>query len=56
VNISAFNDVRGMQQGLAIGIFNYARTLDGVQVGLLNYAGNKSRLRLLPLLNVARSN
>lgn len=55
VNISAFNDVRGMQQGLAIGIFNYARTLDGVQVGLLNYAGNKSGLRLLPLVNIAHT-
>lgn len=34
---------------------DYARTLDGVQFGLLNYAGNKSAWRLLPLLNVAHT-
>jgi hypothetical protein len=56
LNVSAFNDVRGMQQGLAIGIFNYARQLDGVQLGVLNYAANKPRgTRLLPVLNFARS-
>lgn len=56
VNISAFNNVRGTQQGLAIGIFNYARSLDGAQFGLLNYAGNKSRgTRLLPIFNYARA-
>src|SRR5687767_2326395 len=55
VNMSAYNDVRGTQRGLAIGIFNYARHLDGVQVGLLNYAGNKPRgTRLLPILNFSR--
>lgn len=55
VNVSAFNNIRGTQQGLAIGIFNYARSLDGVQVGLLNYAGNKSRARLLPVFNYAKA-
>lgn len=57
VNLSSYNDVRGTQQGLAIALFNYARTLDGVQVGLINYAGNKSPgTRLLPIVNVARAN
>ncbi len=56
VNLSAYNDVRGTQRGLAIALFNYARNLDGVQLGLLNYAGNKSRgTRLLPIINYARS-
>lgn len=55
LNVSAYNNVRGTQQGLAIGIFNYARSLDGVQLGLLNYAGNKRRgTRLLPIVNYAR--
>lgn len=53
VNVSAWNNIRGTQQGLAIGIFNYARSLDGVQVGILNYAGNKSHARLLPIFNYA---
>ena len=54
-SISAYNDIRGTQQGLAIGIFNYARTLDGLQIGVLNYAANKRSARLLPLFNYARS-
>ena len=32
------------------GIFNYARHLNGVQIGLLNWAGN-SRAKLLPIVN-----
>jgi hypothetical protein len=55
VNISAYNDIRGTQQGLAIGLFNYARTLDGVQIGLLNYAANKRSAKLLPIIKIARS-
>jgi hypothetical protein len=54
VNMSAYNDVRGLQRGLAIGLFNYARTLDGVQIGILNYARNKHRGKLLPLVNYSR--
>jgi hypothetical protein len=55
-NLSAWNDVRGTQRGLAIGVFNYARTLDGVQVGVLNYARNKpAGTRLLPIANYARA-
>ena len=56
LNISAYNDIRGTQQGLVIGLFNSARTLDGLQIGILNYAGNKSRgTRILPLFNYARA-
>jgi hypothetical protein len=54
VNVSAFNNVKGTQRGLAIGILNIARSLDGVQLGLLNYAGNKHRAKLLPIVNYAR--
>jgi hypothetical protein len=55
LNVSAFNDVRGVQQGVAIGIFNSARVLDGLQIGLLNYAKNKPKAtRLLPLINFSR--
>jgi hypothetical protein len=44
--------VRGEQHGLTIGLFNYAESLDGVQVGLLNYAGNnRAGLRWLPIAN-----
>jgi hypothetical protein len=50
--VSAWNNVRGEQRGIAIGIFNYARTLHGVQLGLLNYVrSNPKGLRLLPLFN-----
>ena len=40
VSVSAVNYVDGTQRGLSIGLFNYAETLHGVQLGLLNYAGN----------------
>ena len=39
--------------GLAIGLINYTRELDGVQIGLLNYAGNNPGwAKLLPFVNV----
>jgi len=52
VSVSAFNRIRGEQHGLAIGVFNYTPSLHGVQVGLINWAGNNpSGLKLLPILN-----
>jgi hypothetical protein len=41
------------QRGLSIGIFNHADNLHGVQIGVLNFAGNNPEgLKILPLLNV----
>ena len=54
LSVSAYNDIRGTQRGVTIGIYNRARILDGLQIGMLNYAGNKSHARLLPLVNYAR--
>lgn len=52
VSLSLVNHVRGRQRGLTIGLFNFARSLQGIQVGLLNYAGNNPPLlRVLPGLN-----
>ena len=52
VSVSAFNRIRGDQRGLAIGIVNYARWLHGVQIGLVNIAGNNpSGLKVLPIVN-----
>ncbi len=52
-SISAFNHIKGEQHGLAIGIFNDARELHGVQIGVLNYAGNNGGgLKMLPVVNV----
>ena len=52
VSISAFNRISGEQFGLCIGIANYASSLHGVQLGLLNWAGNnRSGLKLLPIVN-----
>jgi hypothetical protein len=51
-SVSAFNHIKGSQQGLTIGIFNYAEHLQGIQLGLLNFAGNNRRgLQWLPLIN-----
>ena len=52
VSISAFNHVKGSQNGLTIGIFNYAHSLRGLQLGVLNFAGNnRGWRRWLPLAN-----
>ena len=52
VAVSAFNRVQGTQRGLTVGLFNMATELHGFQIGLLNYAGNKSKgLRWLPFVN-----
>lgn len=52
-SVSAFNYIKGEQHGLAIGILNIARRLNGVQLGLINYARNNPRgLKLLPIINV----
>lgn len=51
-SMSAFNHIKGRQDGLVIGLLNVAGDLNGIQIGLLNYARNNRRgLRLLPLVN-----
>ena len=53
VSVSSFNHVKGTQRGLTVGVFNYARSLHGVQLGVLNYAkSNRAPFRLLPIINV----
>ncbi|MFZ0391218.1 MAG: hypothetical protein WAN36_12245 [Calditrichia bacterium] len=48
----AFNRVRGRQTGISIGILNIARELKGLQIGLINYAGdNPPGLKVLPVVN-----
>src|SRR5438874_1315535 len=52
VSLSAFNRIEGEQYGLVIGIINYTPHLHGVQLGLINWAGNNpSGLKLLPIAN-----
>jgi hypothetical protein len=52
VSISAINANRGTQRGLSIGLYNAARNLHGVQLGLINVALNNSGpRRVLPLIN-----
>ncbi len=51
--VSAYNDINGRQVGLSIGLYNHARVLDGVQIGLLNVARNNPEwARILPILNL----
>jgi hypothetical protein len=50
--LAAVNNVQGGQHGLTIGLFNYARSLDGVQLGLINISDNDGHRRILPLLSV----
>ncbi len=51
-SVAGYNQVRGAQVGLSIGIYNSADELSGVQIGLLNRAGNNPPgLRYLPFFN-----
>ncbi|HKI46371.1 MAG TPA: hypothetical protein VKA08_13665, partial [Balneolales bacterium] len=53
VATGAVSTVRGYQNGLVIGLYNYARVLHGVQIGILNYARNNPIwARLLPIINL----
>ncbi|HSD31465.1 MAG TPA: hypothetical protein VLB49_06115 [Gemmatimonadales bacterium] len=53
VSIAGYNRIKGGQRGLTIGIYNYAKQLHGVQLGLINNArNNRGILRVLPLINV----
>ena len=54
LSVSACNDIRGTQFGLAIGLVNIARELQGLQLGLVNIARNKERFPVLPLVNYHR--
>ncbi|MBC8426172.1 hypothetical protein H8E07_18820 [bacterium] len=48
----AYNHVEDSMTGLQIGLFNRTKNLHGVQIGLLNYAGNNpSGLKWLPGVN-----
>ena len=49
---SAFNYIKGTQNGVSFGIVNYAFKLNGIQLGLINYVRDNPRgLKILPLIN-----
>lgn len=49
---SAYNNIRGFQQGVSIGIVNRAEDLKGVQIGILNVVdSNPPPFNILPLIN-----
>ncbi|MBD3224589.1 MAG: hypothetical protein GF313_07660 [Caldithrix sp.] len=53
LSVSTFNWIKGNQTGITIGLLNIAKELNGLQVGILNYADNNPKwLRVLPILNV----
>lgn len=50
--ISGFNSIKGTQNGLTIGIVNYAYRLKGLQIGLINIVRDNPRGRkVLPIIN-----
>jgi hypothetical protein len=53
LSMGLIHNVTGVQNGLSISAFNRTKELHGVQIGLLNYAGNnRSLFRWLPLINI----
>jgi hypothetical protein len=54
-SVAAFNRFRGHQQGVAIGLVNYAWSLNGVQLGVINIVRDNPRgRRVLPIINWGR--
>jgi hypothetical protein len=52
LGVSAYNEIRGHTTGLTIGLVNYTRTLNGVQLGLVNVVSENPRHRqVLPVVN-----
>jgi hypothetical protein len=51
-SLATINNVRGYQHGLTLGVFNYAHTLNGVQIGLINVSDNGGHRRVLPIISV----
>jgi len=50
--VAGYCQIKGRQDGWTIGLVNYARTLHGVQIGLINIArSNPKATRVLPLFN-----
>lgn len=53
LSVAGYNQVLGIQRGITIGLYNKADELHGVQLGLLNFAGNnRGPARWLPILNM----
>ncbi len=56
LSASPFNRVQGRMTGVSVGILNYARTLRGVQLGVVNIVReNRAPFRVLPLINLRLS-
>jgi hypothetical protein len=52
ITCAAFNQIKGEQNGLSLGIVNYTRSIKGLQIGLINIVQENPRfLRILPILN-----
>lgn len=52
-SLSAYNHIEGRQHGLTIGLINYARALDGVQLGIINILDRPRGRRVTVLFNAA---
>jgi hypothetical protein len=52
--VSPFNYIRGSQAGVTIGLVNYAWSVKGVQLGLVNIVrDNPAGLKVLPIFNTS---
>ena len=49
-SLSAVNYVRGSQRGLTIGLVNYARSMHGAQLGVVNIIANQKSHPFLPIV------
>ena len=49
---SIYNEIKGRQNGVTLGIYNYAYELNGVQIGIINHIrDNPGYRKILPIIN-----
>jgi hypothetical protein len=52
-SFAGYNKITGVQNGLTIGLVNFAEFLNGIQIGLINIAENNPvPFKILPIINV----
>ena len=52
ISLAAFNQIKGSQTGVSVGVLNYAWHMNGFQIGVINYIkDNPKYLKVLPIIN-----
>jgi hypothetical protein len=52
ISVAIFNQIKGSQTGISLGVLNYSWHMNGFQIGVINYIkDNPKYLKVLPIVN-----